>query len=597
MRICRLVFLICFLVTHIASPAQKKLGLEPDKWAGILTKNKLNEVNSLGSLTQMLIEADSLRAFHFLDSLDRSSNAKGYYFRIFFNMVKADFLFAKFAGYDKYKDRGSIALKPIKEQLMKLYADAIDAVYHIENDDITIGWVSFYSARKMRHFGETAWAVMYAQNGVELFEKQGYPVEPPVYTELAELLYQVKEYDECIINAKKGISAWGKMNYEMEYRDPYKYKIEALNTMGNSFYKTNRYDSAQACYQQALLSATENKDTVLTAKVLGNIGRILYAQNNFDSAYFLFKSNYQISKKNSQYNEAANASQWMAKANLARGNKAVALAEAREAIPLLSLWPNGSYLRDTYYTLKQVFKAMKNYDSAFFYNDCYNALNDSLEKEVATSSIAISKAKLNDKTSRFEIQNLNKQKSAQLLVRNIIIAAIVFLSLLAIMLLNRQRLKEMLKTIKIEQEKQLLENEIASAKEQMQMFTVNIIEKINLIEKLEVQMTESNSSAGQQEAIAALSNLTILTEADWDKFKQLFEKINPMFFQRLKTMVPDITAAEQRMAALTRLQLTTRQMASMQGISPDSVHKTRQRLRQRMGVSNDTNLEEFFGSV
>ena len=593
----RLVFLICFLSIHITVPAQKKLGLEPDKWAGILTKNKLNEVNSLGSLTQMLIEADSLRAFHFLDSLDRSSNAKGYYFRIFFNMVKADFLFAKFAGYDKYKDRGSIALKPIKEQLMKLYADAIDAVYHIENDDITIGWVSFYSARKMRHFGETAWAVMYAQNGVELFEKQGYPVEPPVYTELAELLYQVKEYDECIINAKKGISAWGKMNYEMEYRDPYKYKIEALNTMGNSFYKTNRYDSAQACYQQALLSATENKDTVLTAKVLGNIGRILYVQNNFDSAYFLFKSNYQISKKNSQYNEAANASQWMAKANLARGNKAVALAEAREAIPLLGLWPNGPYLRDTYYTLKQVFKAMKNYDSAFFYNDCYNALNDSLEKEVATSSIAISKAKLNDKTSRFEIQNLNKQKSAQLLVRNIIIAAIVFLSLLAIMLLNRQRLKEMLKTIKIEQEKQLLENEIASAKEQMQMFTVNIIEKINLIEKLEVQMTESNSSAGQQEAIAALSNLTILTEADWDKFKQLFEKINPMFFQRLKTMVPDITAAEQRMAALTRLQLTTRQMASMQGISPDSVHKTRQRLRQRMGVSNDTNLEEFFGSV
>ncbi len=55
--------------------------------------------------------------------------------------------------------------------------------------------------------------------------------------------------------------------------------------------------------------------------------------------------------------------------------------------------------------------------------------------------------------------------------------------------------------------------------------------------------------------------------------------------------------AEQRMAALIRLQLTTRQMASMQGISPDSVHKTRQRLRQRIGVTNETNLEEFFVSL
>jgi tetratricopeptide (TPR) repeat protein/DNA-binding CsgD family transcriptional regulator len=597
MSICRLVFLICFLSIHITVLAQKKLGLQPDKWAIILTKNKLNEVNSLGSLTQMLIEADSLRAFHFLDSLDNSSNAKGYYFRIFFNMVKADFLYAKFAGYDKYKDRRSIALKPIKEQLIKLYSDAIDAVYHIENDDILIGWVSFYSARKMRYFGETAWAVMYSQNGVELFEKQGYSVEPHVYTELAELLYQVEEYDECIINAKKGITAWGKMNYDKDIKDPYKYKIDALNTMGNSFYKTNRPDSALACYQQALLSATENKDTVRAAKVLGNIGRVLYAQNNFDSAYSLFKTNYQISKKDSIYNEAANASLWMAKTNLARGNKAVALAEVREAIPLLGLWPNGPYLRDTYYTLIQVFKSMKNYDSAFFYNDRYFALNDSLEKEVATSSIAIAKAKLNDKTSRYKIQNLNKQKSTQLLIRNIIIAAIVFLSVLAILLLNRQRLKEMLKTIKIEQEKQLLENEIASAKEQMQMFTFNIIEKTNLIENLEQQMQDNISSAGQQETIAVLSNLTILTEVDWSRFKELFEKMYPMFFQRLKTSAPDITVAEQRMAALTRLQLTTRQMASMQGISPDSVHKTRQRLRQRLGVSSETNLEEYLGSV
>ena len=70
-----------------------------------------------------------------------------------------------------------------------------------------------------------------------------------------------------------------------------------------------------------------------------------------------------------------------------------------------------------------------------------------------------------------------------------------------------------------------------------------------------------------------------------------------MFFQKLKNNSPDITVAEQRMSALTRLQLTTRQMASMQGISTDSVHKTRQRLRQRLVVSNDTNLEEFLGKV
>jgi hypothetical protein len=173
-----ILYLIVFLQTSIITSAQRKLGLEPDNWATLLSKGPLNEVNSLGSLTNLLVEADSLRAFRFLDSLEASDNAKGYDFRISFCMVKADFLYKKFAGYDKYKDRRSNELQPIKEQMMKLYVEALDAAYHTEVD-LTIGWVSFYSARRMRTFGETGWAVMYEKNGVDLFEKVGYPVEPP----------------------------------------------------------------------------------------------------------------------------------------------------------------------------------------------------------------------------------------------------------------------------------------------------------------------------------------------------------------------------------------------------------------------------------
>jgi len=180
----------------------------------------------------------------------------------------------------------------------------------------------------MRSFGETGLAVMYSKNGVDLFEKVGYAVEPPVYTELAELLYEVREYDECIIYAKKGISAWEKKNYDQEYKDPYKYKIRALNTIGIAFYKRNQHDSANAYFQQALQLAIENKDSVSRGKVLGNIGRIMYAQNKFDSAYLLFKVDYQDSKDDSIFDNAANASEWAARANLARGNKIAALAEA-----------------------------------------------------------------------------------------------------------------------------------------------------------------------------------------------------------------------------------------------------------------------------
>jgi DNA-binding CsgD family transcriptional regulator/tetratricopeptide (TPR) repeat protein len=598
-RICRLIILIGFLPMYIITTAQEKpLGMEVDKWADKLSRDKTNEVNSLGALGQLLMGVDSLRAAGFLDSIEASAYAKGHYFRAYFNMTKADYLYARFAGYDKYKNRRSKELLPVKEQIMKLSSAALDAAYHMEKD-LMIGWVSFYSARRMRNFGETGWAVMYSKNGVDLFEKDGYAVEPTVYTELAELLNQVREYDECIIYAKKGMAAWKINGYEDGYKDPHKsgIKVRTLNAMGIAFYKKNQHDSANNYYQQALHLAVEKKDTLWTGKVLGNIGRLLYAENKFDSACQLLRIDYKNSDADSIYDNAANALLWSARANLALGNKAIALTETRESIRLLGLWPNETYLRDAYYTLNQVFRAMGNYDSAFFYNDRYIALNDSLEKEVATSSLAISKAKINYEASRYNIQSLNKEKQAQVLTRNIIIAAILVLSLIIVLALNRQRLKEKLKTQRSEQEKLRMEQEVASAKDQLKMFTEHIIEKTNLIDKLESQIKGKEATAEQHAIMTELSRQTILTEEDWDKFRVLFDKIYPGFFIKLKEKFSDITLAEQRMAALTRLQLTPKQMASMLGISPNSVNKTRQRLRLRLKLESDSNLEESILSI
>ena len=172
------------------------------------------------------------------------------------------------------------------------------------------------------------------------------------------------------------------------------------------------------------------------------------------------------------------------------------------------------------------------------------------------------------------------------MLRNIIIVGIVLLSVIGLLYLNRSR-------VKLRHKQEMANAEVLAAKEKLQLFTENIIEKASMIEKLEKQINEKVSTDEQQEIIAALSSQTILTEADWEKFKTLYETIYPGFFSKLKITIPDITIAEQRMAALIRLHLTTRQMASLLGISPNSVNKTRQRLRQRFNLSADSNVEEF----
>ena len=66
---------------------------------------------------------------------------------------------------------------------------------------------------------------------------------------------------------------------------------------------------------------------------------------------------------------------------------------------------------------------------------------------------------------------------------------------------------------------------------------------------------------------------------------------------KLKENVSDITVAEQRMAALTRLHLSINQIASILGISPNSVYKTKQRLRLRLHIDPEKNIEEILAKI
>ena len=382
-----------------------------------------------------------------------------------------------------------------------------------------------------------------------------------------------------------------------EIQENKEYRMRVYNTIALAYHRTGSYDSALSYYKKALAESEQYHVTVWTGIISGNMGQVHYLLKQYDTAISLLEKDYHISMSNKYFDNAANSLQWAARANAAVGDKAKALQQVREAMQLIKLVPDDGYRQNIYYAAVEVFKLNGLDDSAVYYSGLYQILHDSLEKKIATSSLAISNMRLSEEKNWYNIRRMQQEKKTQAQQRNFIILGIILLAIISVLFVNRQRLKLKLRQENLEKEKKLMENEMSAAKQQMEMFTQNIIDKTSLIEKLEQQMQENNSSAGQQETISVLSQLTILTEEDWDKFKSLFEKLYPLFFQHIKTKAPDISLAEQRMAALTRLQLTTRQMASMQGISPDSVHKTRQRLRQRLSVSNETNLEEFLGNV
>ncbi|HEV8506181.1 MAG TPA: hypothetical protein VGQ53_12295 [Chitinophagaceae bacterium] len=581
----RIVHIIVFtgLMHSSLSSHGQSTELDPKKWAIELNKKGEDGNKSLPKIDSALAQVDSARKFEFLYSL-ANEGTKDHHFQARFSCLLAHQIISQ--GF--YHNRLTAAALSRKEEIKSMFAYAMDQAYTSEDDHL-IAQVSSWYGRSMTHFGEIGLAVMYQVNGIDLSEKVSEHISPYDYQYLAEILYKVREYNSSIKYALKAADAWRNSGGN--------YVISCINTVALGYHRQNMYDSAFFYYNQALSEAKAKGSSVWIGIISGNMAQIYYVQKQYDTAYTKFMNDYRTSKDSGYYDNAANSLQWAARTNLALGNKTTALQQIREAYALSRLWTDAGYLRNIHYTAAQVFRAMGNYDSAFYYNNLYASLNDSLERVVSTSTTDIAKARLNDEASRYNIQTLTREKREQLVLRNIIIIGIVVLFLFVLLIYNRRSLKTKMKVEKIEQEKLLMEREVASAKDQLRMFTENVIEKTNLIEKLELQVKGRDATAEQHSIMSELSQKTILTEQDWYRFKSLFEKIYPGFFVKLRDKFPDITLAEQRMAALTRLHLTTKQMASMLGISLDSVHKSRQRLRQRFQVGPETNLEEVVANL
>jgi len=580
--------LLIFLHANNSSFAQPT-SLSAAEWAKKLSNPADKENKWYYDLYPVLDKLDSGKVFNFLNQLGSNAEEKGNYFIARFNCIKVEMLYRK-----NLDSANAFVFKneQVKKQIINLLDEAKQKSYEL-NDDWLAAFVSGIYGRYMAAFDETEAAVMYMMNCAELYEKVHLSAECGIYEVLGEMLWRVREYEKCIKYTRKAIGLLPTLDDSV--KDVH--TIFCNNTMGLAFHRLEQYDSAFIYYKRGLAAAEKVNNAAWEGIFSGNMAQIYFAQEKYTTALPLFELDYKTSNGLGYYDNAANSLQWAARTSLALGKTDTALKQVREVFALLEKWPSPNYLQNAYFTSAEIFKTLKNNDSSFYYSGLYNKLHDSLEKVIYQSSVSISKLRLDDEKNRYTILNLQREKQAETQQRNLIIAAIVFLAAVVLFVINRQRLKLKYRQQLAEQEKLRIEQEMESARAQLQMFTQNIVEKTNLIEQLEQQVQHKTASAENQQLISELGNQTILTEEDWSKFNTLFEKIFPLFFQRLKNISPDITMAEQRLAALTRLQLTTKQMATVLGISPNSVNKTKQRLRLRFELEPERSIEKFISEI
>ena len=165
---------------------------------------------------------------------------------------------------------------------------------------------------------------------------------------------------------------------------------------------------------------------------------------------------------------------------------------------------------------------------------------------------------------------------------------------------------EILLLEKDKQEKELIELrnqqlllEVEHQGKELASSTMHIVQKseklLSIKDKLKHISQITNDSKIKPEISELIKNIDrdTLIDKDWEKFELYFNNIHTSFTQSLKEKFPNLSANDIKMCAYLRMNLSTKEIASILNISARGVEISRYRLRKKMELENATNLTDF----
>ncbi|MBS1529920.1 MAG: transcriptional regulator, partial [Bacteroidetes bacterium] len=158
-------------------------------------------------------------------------------------------------------------------------------------------------------------------------------------------------------------------------------------------------------------------------------------------------------------------------------------------------------------------------------------------------------------------------------------------------LANEQRI------VKIKNEQ--LQADLAGKSRELANSAMNIVYKNELLQKISDEIAHLKDSSGkplspdQLKRLQKVINDGMSDERDWNLFENSFNEAHESFFKKLKVQHPDLVPNDLKLCAYLRMNMSSKEMASLLNISLRGVEIRRYRLRKKLNLEHDKNLVEF----
>lgn len=166
--------------------------------------------------------------------------------------------------------------------------------------------------------------------------------------------------------------------------------------------------------------------------------------------------------------------------------------------------------------------------------------------------------------------------------------------------LSKSELKR--KQLKIESlEKKVLEKKLKFKNTDLTTFGIEIAKNKKILqktlEKLVAYKEQSNTNSVDFDEIIKFIKFQLRIDARSEVFHEKIESVNHEFLAKIKSEYPSLTENEINLVSLLKLKLSTKEIASIKNISPNSVKVLRSRLRKKLNLETTTNLIEFLSPI
>ncbi|WP_271765658.1 tetratricopeptide repeat protein [Aquimarina algiphila] len=389
-------------------------------------------------------------------------------------------------------------------------------------------------------------------------------------------------------------------------------EAKARSFLGSCYEKEGEYLEALQ-YQKESLSLFKklgNKEGL--AIVNENIGSIYEDLEQYNLAYEYFKKADEYFKKINE-NSRIGVLNNLGDINRKTGNYSVALTYTNNAYKLAVQFQDMYELKSAHKDLSKTYGLIGDFKKAFDHLLEAERINEELISSQNINQLNTLQAVYETKQKETQINSLLQQKKISRANQDLllVIFGTTVLMVGILFVYFRRKRKENLKLQKYKQrmlkaelekkafEEKNLQHEVHVKTSALSRYSLHISQKNKILSDLSLTLTNMvdrkniDVNANIKKLIKEI-NFNLHQEREWVEFNNFFEEIHPDFIKKLSLLSEEnLSPAELRLGMLLRLNLSSKEIASILRVTPDSVRVARYRLRKKLPIDQKEELVSF----